>query len=94
MIAPMVAVIIVMIMPPPMPMRLASQPPTIAPAIPIRIVTMIPPGSSPGMISLASAPAINPMIIHPSIAIIGLLPPLGQVRLSIACIPIYGYEKH
>jgi hypothetical protein len=31
---------------------------------------MAPPGSLPGMMALAISPAINPNIIHPSIAII------------------------
>ena len=35
-----------------------------APAMPKRIVTIIPPGSFPGMINLASAPAISPTMIQ------------------------------
>ena len=35
-----------------------------APAIPIRMVTMNPPGSSPGRISLPKAPAMSPTMIH------------------------------
>ena len=48
----------------PIPMRLVRKPPTNAPAIPIRIVTIMPPGSSPGIISFASAPAMPPMMIQ------------------------------
>src|SRR3954468_10577557 len=42
-----------------------TQPPSSAPAMPSSIVTMIPPGSRPGITSLASAPTIRPKIIHP-----------------------------
>src|ERR687889_1190391 len=41
-----------------------TKPPTIAPTIPIMAVTIMPPGSSPGNTSLASAPAINPTTIQ------------------------------
>src|SRR5215216_4052513 len=51
----------------PMSSALAISPPTIAPAIPIRIVTMIPPGSSPGRIAFAIAPAMSPSSIQPMI---------------------------
>src|SRR5918998_1879578 len=40
------------------------KPPTNAPAIPIKIVTMIPPGSGPGMTHLASTPAMSPITIN------------------------------
>src|SRR5215207_5941954 len=40
------------------------RPPTRAPAIPMRMVTMNPPGSSPGRISLPKAPAMSPTMIH------------------------------
>ena len=40
------------------------KPPTRAPAIPMRIVTRMPPGSLPGMISLPKTPAISPTIIQ------------------------------
>src|ERR1044072_9299213 len=43
---------------------LPRKPPRNAPTIPMRIVTMIPPGSRPGMIALAIAPAISPNTIH------------------------------
>src|SRR6266550_127036 len=49
---------------PPPPNELKMNPPTMAPAMPISIVTMMPPGSRPGMISLARPPAINPRTIH------------------------------
>src|ERR671914_2002793 len=41
-----------------------TKPPTTAPTIPITAVTIMPPGSSPGSTSLASAPAINPTTIQ------------------------------
>src|ERR671911_452118 len=46
--------------PPPMPRRLSSHPPRTAPTMPMMMVTIIPPGSSPGIANLASAPAISP----------------------------------
>src|SRR3712207_6155334 len=65
MIAPTVATRMVQINPPsPRPIRLVRKPPTKAPAIPIRIVTIMPPGSSPGIINFASAPATSPIIIQ------------------------------
>ena len=41
-----------------------KNPPTNAPAIPIKIVIMMPPGSGPGMTHLASAPAMSPITIN------------------------------
>src|SRR5215203_5864589 len=52
--------------PPPMPRRLSSHPPSTAPTIPMMMVTIIPPGSSPGSTTLASAPAISPTMIQNS----------------------------
>src|SRR5215208_1787583 len=52
--------------PPPMPSRLSSHPPRIAPTMPMIMVTIIPPGSSPGNANLASAPAISPTMIQNS----------------------------
>jgi hypothetical protein len=40
------------------------KPPTNAPAIPIKIVIMIPPGSGPGITHLASTPAMSPITIN------------------------------
>src|SRR5215210_6410781 len=40
------------------------KPPTNAPAIPIKIVIMIPPGSGPGITHLASTPATSPTTIN------------------------------
>src|SRR5918998_2148716 len=61
----MVATMMVQINPPwPTPIRLMRKPPTKAPAIPMRIVTIMPPGSSPGMINFASAPAMSPIMIQ------------------------------
>jgi len=48
----------------PYPNEVLINPPTMAPAIPMRIVTMNPPGSFSGMMLLASTPAINPNTIQ------------------------------
>src|SRR5215211_2117366 len=48
------------------------RPPTRAPAIPIRMVTMNPPGSSPGRISLPKAPAMSPTMIQEMMPILSL----------------------
>src|SRR5919205_4524010 len=62
----------------PMPNMERRNPPITAPTMPIMIVTIMPPGSSPGMISLAKAPAISPTIIHQINApITSLHAPLG-----------------
>src|SRR3712207_942029 len=45
------------------------KPPSSAPAIPIRIVTMKPPGSRPGINSLAMMPTTSPNRIHDRIPI-------------------------
>src|SRR5215210_1110489 len=76
-IAPRVATIIDHMNPPlPRPSRFCvMKPPTKAPAIPSRIVTIIPPGSSPGMISLPSPPAMSPIIIQAMMPIILGIPP-------------------
>jgi hypothetical protein len=49
---------------PPNPKIPARKPPRRAPAIPRRIVMMHPPGSLPGMRSLAIIPATNPTKIQ------------------------------
>jgi hypothetical protein len=49
---------------PPKPRKLSTQPPMKAPTIPIRIVTIMPPGSGPGMTHFARIPAISPMTIQ------------------------------
>src|ERR1051325_3683397 len=59
-------------------MRLPTKPPRNAPTIPMRIVTMIPPGSGPGMSAFAIAPAISPSTIHATIPITS--PPSDGVR--------------
>src|SRR5215218_5515652 len=41
-----------------------TKPPTNAPAMPIKIVIMIPPGSGPGITHLASTPATSPTTIN------------------------------
>src|SRR5690348_16557572 len=48
---------------------LPMKPPTSAPTIPMIAVTMTPPGSLPGMIAFAIAPAIKPSTIHATIPI-------------------------
>lgn len=64
--APMVAVMMDSIMPCPSPIPeiFPSQPPTKAPAIPRRMVMNQPPGSLPGMMTLARTPATRPNMIH------------------------------
>ena len=52
----------------------ARNPPRTAPTIPMMMVTMMPPGSSPGMIALAMAPAIRPRTIQPMIPMEWFLP--------------------
>src|SRR5215217_76120 len=47
----------------------ARNPPRMAPTIPMMIVTMMPPGSSPGRIALAMAPASRPSTIQPMMPI-------------------------
>src|SRR5215213_958076 len=49
----------------PMSRALAMSPPMIAPRMPMIVVTMMPPGSSPGMIAFAIAPANSPRMIQP-----------------------------
>src|SRR5690348_8400168 len=49
--------------------RFPRNPPRNAPTMPIRIVTMTPPGSLPGMIAFAIAPAMRPSTIHAKIPI-------------------------
>src|SRR6516164_5625112 len=61
----------------PRPMKLPTKPPTIAPAIPMRIVTMIPPGSFPGMMNFAIAPAMRPRKIQEKTPMLSFL---GQIR--------------
>ena len=41
-----------------------KKPPTNAPAMPIKIVIIIPPGSGPGITHLASTPAMSPITIN------------------------------
>src|SRR5919202_4374181 len=63
--------------PPPSPTRLRRKPPMTAPTMPRMMVTMIPPGSSPGMISLAKAPAMSPTMIQNISAVIIFSPLLS-----------------
>ena len=46
------------------PSKLSTQPPIKAPTIPIKAVTMMPPGSGPGMTHFARMPAISPTTIQ------------------------------
>src|SRR3989442_1925415 len=55
-----------------------SQPPSIAPTMPSTIVRMIPPGSLPGMISLATSPTTRPNTIHSRMSIGELLSPAPE----------------
>ncbi len=50
------------------------KPPTKAPAMPIKTVTMMPPGSGPGMIHFARAPAMSPTTINAKMPIRSHLP--------------------
>lgn len=54
----------------PHPSKDPIYPPTKAPTIPNKIVTISPPGSLPGMMSFASAPTINPITIQDKIPIV------------------------
>jgi hypothetical protein len=64
----------------PRPMKLPRKPPTIAPAMPMRIVTRHPPGSFPGMTNFARPPAIRPRRIQEKIPIASFL---GQTRRAV-----------
>src|SRR5215204_5187290 len=93
MIAPIVAIMMDQIRPPPpMPMRLPRKPPTMAPAIPSRMVIIKPPGSSPGMINLASAPAIPPTMIQ-KINAPSIVASFGRLA-TLYCTPLYDGGKH
>ena len=62
-----------------------ARPPAIsAPAMPIRHVTMIPPGCLPGRMSLASPPAIRPIAIQPMIPMPPTSPVLGDAAAGAA----------
>src|SRR5215203_1072474 len=64
-----------------------TKPPTTAPTIPIMAVTIMPPGSSPGSTSLASAPAINPTTIQ-------LMMPIFSLALLSEGLPLLGGRLH
>src|SRR5215211_8176819 len=64
-----------------------TKPPTTAPTIPIMAVTIMPPGSSPGSTSLASAPAINPTTIQ-------LMMPVFSLALLSEGLPLLGGRLH
>jgi hypothetical protein len=53
----------------PSPINDPINPPTNAPAIPSKMVTIIPPGSLPGMMSFANKPTIKPITIQDKIPI-------------------------
>src|SRR5262245_29513446 len=67
-----------------MPAARPMKPPSNAPAIPISIVTMMPPGSRPGITSLASAPTIKPNTIHPITCITS--PPARHTDLALRAV--------
>ena len=56
-----------------------SHPPSRPPTIPMSMVTMTPPGSLPGMMALAIAPASRPMMIH--------------ARIPMVCVPLPSAHK-
>src|SRR5437016_13166269 len=60
------------------------NPPNSAPAIPSAMVTMMPPGSRPGMTNLAIAPTIKPKKIQPSTIIIRHLRAVACKRRDMA----------
>src|SRR6188472_3051710 len=66
---------------------LPRKPPRNAPTIPISIVTMIPPGSRPGMSALAIAPATSPSTIQARMVI--STPPEGWVCTAQVKQPAY-----
>src|SRR5258707_15781866 len=68
-------------------MALPMNPPMNAPTIPISIVTMMPPGSFPGMSALAIAPAIKPSTIQARIPI--AQPPGGSGLRDRVSEPLY-----
>ena len=57
------------------PIERPTKPPSTAPTMPSSIVTMMPPGSFPGIRSLAIAPTTRPKTIHPRIPISHLRSP-------------------
>ncbi len=67
----------------PRPIKLPRKPPTIAPAMPMRIVTKNPPGSFPGMMNLARAPAMRPRRIHENMPMISSLAPIRRKRKDL-----------
>src|SRR4029079_12004863 len=71
--------------------RLPKNPPRNAPTMPMRIVTMIPPGSFPGMIALAIAPAIKPRTIH-AIIPITIASEKGGLRHAVISQRVYQTE--
>src|SRR5215204_4922345 len=76
----------------------AMNPPMIAPAIPMSVVTMMPPGSSPGRIAFAIAPAMSPRMMNamiPMVLLVGCkeVPVLWTEKTSSrrsSC----GFERH
>src|SRR3712207_5512287 len=74
------------------PKSLTTNPPTKAPTIPRRMVTIIPPGSSPGIISLAKAPAISPTTIQAMMPIYHSFLP-GPKLASLATTKLYLQEQ-
>src|SRR5829696_9678982 len=68
------------------PSRLSTQPPINAPKIPIRAVTITPPGSGPGMTHFARIPAISPTTTQATMAPLLMalhLPHLHRARTGL-----------
>src|SRR5215212_5362980 len=81
--------------PPPRPSNRMRYPPITAPTMPMMIVTTMPPGSSPGMTSLASAPAMRPTMIQKIMAVsisVPLLP--RRFVYDQTCTHEVSYSKH
>ena len=65
------------------PIARPSQPPSRAPTMPSTIVTKMPPGSRPGITSLARAPTINPKMIQPKMLNIVISPVSLRVAVGL-----------
>src|SRR5215208_2636663 len=77
------------------PSRLSTQPPTKAPTIPTRAVTITPPGSGPGMTHFARIPAISPITIQTTMVptLMALTSPVSTARRCTARHPDGIYSK-
>src|SRR5262249_7924295 len=70
----------------PSPTKLPRKPPTIAPAMPMRIVTIIPPGSFPGMMNFAIAPAMRPRKIQEKTPMLSFLVQIRRAGKDLFCV--------